>query len=257
MKYISIAKVLCLSYILTACSYKIFVPEDFEQVAVYNQARHRQSWPFKKTMTVGPYLATNIRRGWTETYHFTFVMRWTGARERYRFVVREAERPEDTLATVFCFTKIRQEDFAWVSRRIGGIPIKYENLFAVTIAFKHSKGEVQEWEMVYNEPPLFIVPGQRGTGVLKGPNGEMYEVESVHYFRRPSGKRLWSNTPIGFAIKKNGDIIAMADIINKGGFYINRDLSADEQNLVSSACMALLLRRDLREKHEKAGYYYQ
>lgn len=239
--------------ISAGCTYKLAVPEDFEQRATYNQAQNRQSWPFKKTMTVGPYLATNIRRGWTESYHFTFVIRWTGAKERYRFVVREADRPDDTLATVFCFTKIRQEDFTWVARRMGGWPIKYENLFAVTIALRDSIGDIQEWEMVYNEPPMFIVPMQRGLGILKGPHGEMYEVESHHYFRRPSGKRMWSNNPIGFVIRKDGKDLAIADIINRGGYYLSDDLKTDEKNLLTSACMALLLRRDLRETHERAG----
>lgn len=239
--------------LLTSCTYKLAVPEDFEQRSAYHQARNRQSWPFKKNMTVGPYLATNIRRGWTESYHFTFVIRWTGAKERYRFIVREAERPQDTVATVFCFTKIRQEDFTWVARRMGGWPIKYENLFAVTIALRDSSGSIQEWELVYNEPPMFILPIHKGIGLLKGPKAESYEVESFHYFRRPSGKRMWSNTPIGFVIRKDGKELAIADIINRGGFYLSDGLSADERNLLTSACMALLLRRDLRETHERAG----
>lgn len=241
----------------TSCSYKLAVPQDFEKTAIYNQAQNRQSWPFKRTMTLGDYHASDIRRGWTEVYHFTFVMRWTGAKERYRFVVRESARPQDTVATVFCFTKIRQEDFTWVARRMGGIPIKYENLFAVTIALRNTAGEVDEWEMVYNEPMMFISPMQRGAGLLKGPSDIKYELESYHYFRRPSGKRLWSNTPIGFAIKKEGKEVAVADIINKGGYYISQDLSGDEKNLLTSACMALLLRRDLRDRHERAGVYVE
>ncbi|MFN3952760.1 MAG: hypothetical protein ACK4KT_10205 [Thermaurantimonas sp.] len=248
---------LVLMCLLASCSYKLAVPEDFAEIAIYNQAQNRQSWPFKKTMTAGNYSATNIRRGWTETYHFTFVIRWTGARERYRFVVRESSRPNDTVATVFCFTKIRQEDFTWVARRMGGIPLKYENLFAVTIALRDRSGQVQEWEMVYNEPMMFISPNQRGTGILKGPTGPIYELESYHYFRRPSGKRLWSNTPIGFAIKKEGKEVAVADVINKGGYYIIQDLSEDEKNLLTSACMALLLRRDLRDRHERADVYVE
>lgn len=240
--------------ITSSCAYKLAVPEDFEQRSAYYQAQNRQSWPFKKNMIVGPYLATNIRRGWTESYHFTFVVRWTGASERYRFVVREAARPQDTVATVFCFTKIRQEDFTWIARRMGGWPIKYENVFAVTIALRDSTGSVQEWELVYNEPPMFILPQQRGIGLLKGPQGETYEVESFHYFRRPSGKRMWSNTPVGFVIKKNGIELAVADIYNKGGYYIAEQLGQDERNLLTSACMSLLLRRDLRDTHERAGY---
>ncbi|MFN4298896.1 MAG: hypothetical protein ACK4EX_04085 [Thermaurantimonas sp.] len=241
------------AFVISSCTYKLAVPEDFEKRSAYHQAQNRQSWPFKKNMTVGPYLATNIRRGWTESYHFTFVIRWTGASERYRFVVREAARPEDTVATVFCFTKIRQEDFTWIARRMGGWPIKYENVFAVTIALRSSDGQPQEWEMVYNEPPMFIMPKQKGIGLLKGPAGQTYNIESYHYFRRPSGKRMWSATPIGFAILKDGKEVAVADIINKGGYYLSEELDTEEKNLLTSACMALLLRRDLRETHERAG----
>jgi hypothetical protein len=229
-----------------SCKMQLDLPQDFEQKAPYQEASNRQSWPFKRTVRAGDFMATNHKRGFTDTYQFTFIKRYAGAKERFRFVLREQQAPRDTLAMVFSFARIKQENLPMVF----DIVIKYENIFTTKVIYYNDDGRKEEWDLVLNEPYMYINPkNHKAIGQIAGPGLRYYSVEGIHHVRRPSGRRYWMTRPAGFAILKEGQIVAATYVINKGGLYLASDLDKKEKELLAAFCFALMLRRDLRDSN--------
>lgn len=231
---------------LLSCKMQLDLPEEFTQNAPFQEARNRQSWPFKRTVIAGDFMATNHRRGFTDTYQFTFIKRYSGAKERFRFILRDRYSPNDTIAMVFSFARIKQQNLP----AIFDIVIKYENIFTSSVVYFSEDGRKEEWDLVVNEPYIYINPKtDKAVGQIAGPGLKYYAVESIHHTVTKSGRRFWMQRPAGFGIFKEGKMVAAAYILNKGGLYLSNELDQKEKRLLAAFCFALMLKRDLRDQN--------
>ncbi|MCS6981394.1 MAG: hypothetical protein N2110_06880 [Flavobacteriales bacterium] len=232
---------------------------------VYQPSR-RQAWPFSRAM---PYdkdvVVSEISRSWTTAYNLRFIVAFSGAKEKFRFRVLAhfPESPDTFRAEVFCTTRIKETDFPLFGPGIPPLflnlmpPDKYQNFFFGQIY----PSDTLKWGDSFfsiGEPRFIMLPGQGSEGYLlaQGKKFAIVGVTSVHNLK--GTKPVFTGRVVGFEVydADTEKIVMGVSAVNEGRVWLRKDLPIKHKNHLMALASAMLLRRDLKEKHEeiKSGY---
>lgn len=232
---------------------------------VYRPSR-RQAWPFSRTM---PYdkdvVVSGIRRSWTTAYHLRFVVAFSGAKEKFRFrlVAHFPESPDTFRAEVYCTARIRETDFPLFGPGIPPLflnlmpPDKYRNFFFGQIY----PADTLKWGDSFfsiGERRYIMLPGQGSEGYLMV-NGKKFAIVGVTSVHNLKGtKPVFTGQVVGFEVydADTEKIVMGVSAVNEGRVWLRKDLPILYKNHLMALASAMLLRRDLKEKHEEIKSVY-
>lgn len=227
--------VFCL--VLTGCaSTGMQLAEPLHHAAQPHQVEGRSGWWIDQQLRFGGFTAGPVRRGWTRGYDYPFLVRFTGAREKLRFSVSDANGLE---ASVFCAGKLREQDLR-LFREYFDISLRAKDHFVGTVGIA---GTAAPYDFQISDLELQQNPGYRAMrGAIRG-GGTSIELRSVWHLA--SGQRTWGTEPLGVEFLLDGRVVAAVETLNEGRVWLHDDLDREKRLVLASVASALLLRSEL------------
>ncbi|MCX8080062.1 MAG: hypothetical protein N3F09_02365 [Bacteroidia bacterium] len=218
--------------------------------------KNRQALHWFKDMELGTeYTAKKIKRSWTEGYHFPFILRFSGMKEKFSFVLNSNDSVNQPFkAAVFCLNKIKEKqlpDFIPYP-----FPLKYENIFSGKIILLSDTSVKASF--LINEPPYIMTKEHISEGKFFFKN-EVYEIKGVNAYRKKNGSPGFTGQIIGFEVfDKNNKPIMGVSCMNVGKVWYVKNLDKETKNFLMALSAAMLLKRELKDDHErlKTGHAY-
>ncbi len=230
--------VLCVVSLLAGCTMPYMqVDPQLKAQAEAMPVSGRQGWLVNQQLAFGGFSSGPVKRSWTTGYNIPFIVRFSGAKEKLGYTVRNSAG--DT-AEFFCLGKLREYDLP-VFNKAFEVNLKTTDVFTCGIALgEESYGFYSE---NLNQNPRFSeITGKLQTS---GPDITIHPVGSLE-----GGQSSWSTTALGYELKQEGRTVAAVETLNEGRVWISPDLPDTEQLLVAGAASALLLRNSLAEHND-------
>ena len=232
--------VLCLSVLLLAsqlagCSLpRMQVDSGLSAQAPALPVAGREGWLVEQMLAFGEYRAGPVSRGWTKGYDYPFMVRFTGAREKLRFAVRDGAGNE---AMVHCAGKLREADLR-VFRDYFDVNVHTTDSFACTVALENETVDfyVENLNTQQNT-------GYRPLGGAARTGSGLIGMRAA--WRLDSGQRWPGTQPLGVEFLRDDTVIGAVETVNEGRVWIRPDLGDRDRLLLASLASALLLRSDL------------
>ncbi len=224
---------------ILACSTpKMMVDENLQTGASIYHVKGRQGWLVNQHLSFGEYQSSKVSRSWTKGYDFPFIVRFSGAKEKLSFELKDAQNNK---AEIFCLGKLREQDLQ-LFHRYFDINIKTKDAFTGTIAL----GETQAYDFVVsnlNQNNWF----REAEGWIKG-NDLSIGIEPIKTLE--NGQKALDTQALGFSFVRDGVTLGAVELLNQGRIWLRDDLPQKEKLLLASVASALLLRSDLAGHNE-------
>lgn len=267
-------KILLIAIILGSCTAaKLHVPEEFSKQATKMEVKGLNGWMINQQLSFGPYITSNIKRGWD----FTSSVQWT------KFSIR----PEEMLLKVFSIDTDNRN-------------LKQRNKFQYTLEQGHLLAEIyatekfSEKQLVYKSNNPFLGDASKtkkyeyaftaGIIPLSGKEKDPWSLVLINrydiakdtargLFDRPyveeegyatNGKENIAIRPLrienittkngkqtrifggkylsGYELQWDGGVVTIIDILDNN-IWIYNDLDPQEKLILSSVASAILLKR--------------
>lgn len=200
----------------------------------------RNGFQIGQTLQFGKYRTDKVRRGWTGSYDYPFVVRFSGAKEKLSFT---QFGPQGVHAEVACISKFKGVELTVVNEYFQ-LPLVYKNYFAGNIAFKHSS-----WDFILHNPNGDFARLRESAGFAQD-GSRRIEIAAI---RGLEGQPNWMQhlTVYGHEFRMNGKVVGAVSTINKGEVWIDESLDAEAKTVVAALSTGILLRRDVEETVEQ------
>ena len=239
MKFlVLIAVVACLA----SCKQLVpVVADDLKNNATAYDSKGRQGWQFNQVITYGDYKTSKVKRGWTTSYTFPFVVKFHNAKQRLSF---QQFVPNGATAEVFAVSRLETQEFDLI-RDIFSVYVKYENTFAGSVVLADEART--RWDfMIYDVDGNMNtnVNGSKTQGFAKRADGESIELRPINAVE---GQAKWLDkfSLYGFEFWHMGKPIGAVFSVNNGKVWIRNDIRDDLRPVVASLASSLLLRHSL------------
>jgi hypothetical protein len=226
---------------LAGCSVpQMRVDPDLRGDAIAWPVQGRNGWLVDQVLAFGPYRSGPVSRGWTKGYDYPFIVRFSGAREKLRFAVRDDAGNE---AMVHCAGKLREQDLR-AFRDYFDVNIKTTDTFTGTILLNEARSFDFHIENLNVQQNVGYKPLE---GAVRGA-GESIRLRAV--WQTASGQRWLDTQPIGVEFLRDGSVIGAVETVNEGRVWIRDDLDGEVRMVLASLASALLLRSGLAEHND-------
>ncbi|MCX7729401.1 MAG: hypothetical protein N2203_08020, partial [Bacteroidia bacterium] len=156
---------LSLFIVLNSCKTQhAFVSEPLMNSGIIYEVTNRQALHWFKDMYIGKeFVAYKIKRSWTEGYHFPFILRFSGVKEKFSFMLKNTDSSETTMKAIsFCLDKIQEQELPQFIPY--PFPLNYENIFSGKIILL---GDTSYQALfAISEPPYIMFKGHISEGHL-------------------------------------------------------------------------------------------
>lgn len=196
----------------------------------------RNGWQIGQTIQFGLYRTDKVRRGWTGSYEYPFVVRFSGAKEKLSFT---QFGPGGTQAKVSCVSKFRAVEMPLIEDYFR-FPLVYKNYFAGNIAFQHAN-----WDFILHNPNGDFARLRESAGFAQ--NGrQCIEITAIWGLE---GQLDWMQrlTVYGHEFSMDGKVVGAVSTINKGEVWIDQSLDAETKTVIAAIATGILVRRDVEE----------
>jgi len=233
--------VAALAWMLGACSVPAMrVDPDLAAQAQPWPVHGRNGWWIEQQLSFGEYRSGPVSRGWTKGYDYPFIIRFTGAREKLRFPVRDAAGNE---AMVHCIGKLREQDLRLFTEYFD-VNLNTTDTFTGTVRI--SEERVYDF-FVSNLNTQQNIGYRPLEGEIRG-SAEPVRLRAV--WQLDSGQRWLDTLPIGVEFLLGGRVVAAVETVNEGRVWIEDGLTGPDRMAVAAVAAALLLRNDLADHNE-------
>lgn len=254
IKYIVV--IAFLIFIYSCSNQHAFVKDEFIQNSVAYDVKNRQALHRFKDMKIGnEFEAIKIRRSWTESYHFPFIFRFSGAKEKFSFIFVNTDTLNNKKfkAAVYCKEKIKEKELpAFIPYPF---PLKYENNFSGRIINLSDTSDNASF--VISEPPYIMFPEHISEGNFTYKN-QTFKIKGINSYKKKNGKPGFTGKMVGYDVYDAADKQIMSvSCMNKGLVWIEKNIAEELKPYLMALASSLMLKRDLKEEHQKtkSGYY--
>lgn len=232
--------VLLFTSIIASCA--ITVPymqldQGLAAVADAMPVQGREGWLINQQLAFGSFITSPVKRGWTKGYNIPFIVRFSGAKEKLGFSVRNRSGEE---AELFCLGQLREIDLPVLNRAFE-VNLKTTDVFTCAISMADQSFEFYSENL--NQNPRFDAPA----GQLKGPGVEV-SIRPVTSLE--NGQSSWSTSALGYELFQDNQAVAAVETLNDGRVWINPALIEQQQLLAAGVAAALLLRNSLADHND-------
>lgn len=200
----------------------------------------REGWLVEQVLSFGEFRTDPVNRGWTKGYDYPFIIRFTGAREKLRFAVRDGSGRE---AVVHCAAKLREQDLR-LFREYFDVNFGTTDTFIGTIALEGSRQRDFFIENLNTQQNIGYRPLE---GAVRG-TGDPIDIRAVWHLA--SGQRSYDTQPMGIEFLSAGRVVGAVETVNEGRVWISDDLGGEDRLLLASLASALLLRSSLADHND-------
>ena len=132
MKNIILYRISAYSVLLfSACTTpQILVDESLREEGTVYEVDGRNGWLVNQHLCFGEFQTGKVNRGWTKGYDFPFIIRFTGAKEKLSYFLKDGAGNE---AEIFCLGKLREQDLM-LFHEYFDINLKVEDAFTGSVA---------------------------------------------------------------------------------------------------------------------------
>jgi hypothetical protein len=201
----------------------------------------RQGWLINQQLQFGEFQSGPVKRSWTTGYNIPFVVRFSGAKEKLGFSVRNSS---GETAELFCLGKLREIDLP-VFNKAFEVNLNTTDVFTCAITLSGDSFEFYSENL--NQNPNNNHGFDEITGQLQGPG---LDIALRPVGKLEGGQTSWSTNALGYELQQDGKTIAAVETLNNGRVWINPELSASQKLLVAGVASALLLRSSLAEHND-------
>lgn len=218
----------------------MLLPESLRVNSELLTVQGRNGWRINQQITFGEFKAGPVTRGWTKGYDYPFLVRFSGASEKFQFPLVDQQGGE---AQVFCFGKLHEKDLL-AFKDYFDVSLHAKDTFTCSIS-SASAGTYDFYVSNLNiQQNLDYKPMQ---GSLRG-NGIEYRIRSI--WRLDSGARSLDTQPLGVEFSHDGQAVAAVETVNEGRVWLSNDLSQSARLATAAGASALLLRSSLAEHND-------
>lgn len=234
-----IIKIFIVTFLISACKTpSIIVSENLKSNTTVMEAKGRLlGWQLNQVITYGNYTSSKIKKGWTSSYDYEFILRFKGAKQKLNFTqftpVNKAE--------VFVVGKFKSTELELLNGFLS-YPFQYENYFAGTIIPINNENKI--WEFIIHDPEGGTI-GNFDCGVAKNQSGDEITIRGVREIENQANWLKLDN--FGFEFIKNGQSIGAVSTINNGKIWIKNNLTDDIKLVISCISTSLLVRENLQK----------
>ncbi len=222
---------------LMACTAsRMAVPEELSSRTVALEVKGRQGWQVNQNLQFGPFETGKIHRGWIKGYDYPFFIRFSGAKEKLSFDIRDGH---GNSAHVACLGKLRETDLD-IMRRYFSVNLKTTDTFGGTIVVSGRKEAYDFMVANLNQAPAF-----GDTEGFLHMEGEVIKILPIKNLE--SGQKSLSPLPIGFTFTRNGRSVGAVETLNAGRIWLSPELEEGSRLVLAGLSSALLLRSDLNQ----------
>ena len=238
LKFIGIVLALLL---LCACSTpRMYVPDSLRESTSTFAVQGRDGWKINQTIRFGGFEAGPVKRGWTKGYDYPFLVRFSGASEKFQFPIRQSGGGE---LQVFCLGRLREQDLL-VFKAYFDLNLRTRDTFTCSA---YDQGEMR-YEFYATHLNVQQNPGYKAVaGSLKGA-AQGFELHSV--WQLESGQRSLGTEPMGYEFARAGLVVGAVETVNAGRVWLTNSLDAADSLAISAAASALMLRSSLADHNE-------
>ncbi len=227
--------------LLSGCSTPaISVPTGLQNNSSIYTVRGLNGWKINQRIEFGAYRAGPVSRGWTRGYDYPFLVRFSGASEKFEFPLSDGW---GNAAQVFCLGKLREQDLA-AFRNYFEVNLHTRDVFTCSIVIQG--GETHN----FFAENLNV---QQNTG-YRPMEGNLQLADEVISLRSiwhlESGQRSLGTEPLGVEFNRNGRAVAAVETVNEGRVWIGNELNESDALVVAATAAALLLRSGLAEHND-------
>lgn len=227
--------------LLAACATpQMRVDPVLETAATAYTVQGRSGWLLDQRLHFGEFSVGPVSRGWTKGYDYPFIIRFTGAREKLRFPVKDGFGNE---AMAHCVGKLREQDLR-IFRDYFDVNINATDTFACTLRVNESAAYDFYATNLNVQQNLGYKPMQ---GSVTGAT-EPVELRSV--WQLSSGRRSLGTEPLGVEFLRGGEVIGAVETVNEGRVWVRENLEQESRLVIGAVAAALLLRSGLADHNE-------
>lgn len=188
---------------------------------------------FKSQLTVGKYVFTNVKRGWTSTSSSQmFFKKQNDAKSKISFKMKYKGMEAET----FCAAQAKTKSTVFGKLEMSD---NAKDVYTGMIQLKDSSS----WDFTVKNANNLNWSDPAGGSATNGT--KRIEIKDV---RKAEGKtpKLMPDTIFGYTFSLDNDPIAVVETVaGKGGVWIKKGLDPDTEFVVANLAAALLLRPDL------------
>ena len=228
-----------LVFLLVACSTpQIGVDDRLQDNTSLYEVEGRNGWLVNQHLSFGEFQSGKVNRSWTKGYDLPFIIRFTGAKEKLSFTLRNDERME---AEVFCLAKLREQDLT-LFHKYFDINIKAKDVFTGSVVI-NQKDAFDFFLTNLNQNNWF----REAEGEIRSDD---FEIAIRPVKKLNNDQRMLAMEAPGFEFIKKGKVVGAVETLNKGRVWLHNSLSEREKLVIASVSSALLLRSELADHND-------
>lgn len=232
-------KIACLCLILSACSTpEMLVDKKLQEESMAYEVNGRNGWLINQRLSFGEYESGKVNRSWTKGYDFPFIVRFTGAKEKLSFSLKNAEGVE---AEIFCLGKLREQDLT-LFHEYFDINLKAKDAFTGSVVVSENAA-FDFYVTNLNQNNWF----REAKGWIRGENAK-FEIRPVKMLGN-NQRSLGMQAP-GFEFVRNNKVVGAVETLNQGRVWLHNDLNEDQKLVLAGVASALLLRSELADHND-------
>ena len=230
---------LCSLFGLVACTTaRMARPPEFSASAVEMPVSGRQGFGFSESFRFGPYLVSDVNRGWRVTTSWGILGYGSSKSEQpFEFKLRAHD---NAVRQAHCANGVRWKEMELNNFMDTGGDLEWELSSHALFTCEFSPPDMKKsWKMVMKqETENLVMDGVLGDGANR---------IFVKGTRELEGGAWPLTEATGYLFYLDQDLVGGVDVLNQGAVWMKKDLSADMRGAVAAAASALLLYRDLKD----------
>ena len=215
------------------------VDDDLQKNAIRYEVEGRNGWLVNQKLSFGEYQSGKVHRSWTKGYDFPFFIRFSGAKEKLQFTMKDGQ---GNAVEIFCLGKLREQDLM-LFHKYFDMKIKTKDAFTGSVALNKSKS-FDFFVANLNQNNWF----KEAQGMVHGDNLHI-KIKPVKHLDN-NQRSLDSQVP-GFEFVLDGKVVGAVETLNKGEVWLSADLNREQKLVLAGVASALLLRSELAEHNDK------
>ncbi|WP_207436157.1 hypothetical protein [Sabulibacter ruber] len=232
---LALLTVLCSAFLSSCKTAEMYQSEALLQPSKELPVTGRKTISLKKDFKIGSFAVTDVHRGGVKTKGAS-VGPFSSQKvsQRFEFALQDSTGGS---TYVSCEAGLDSKEIKLGKIFSVGVGGDDREVFVSTI---HLAGGTP-WKLITKDPGADL-SFSSFLGILQSDDREIH-IEPVYNFKNPN--RVGSSTILGYEFRSGKEVLGAVQVLNKGKVWVRKDLSFEQQRLLSAASASLLLYQKL------------
>jgi len=230
-----------LSLFLSACTApEMLVDKTLQEQSMVYDVNGRNGWLVNQHLSFGEYHTGKVQRSWTKGYDWPFMVRFTGAKEKLWFPIKDGIGNE---AEGFCLGRLHEQDLM-LFHQYFDIKLSAKDVFTGTVVLNGS--QAFDFYVTNLNQNNWLTESK---GWVLGENAE-YIIRPVQRMNNHM-RSLGMQVP-GFEFVLDNHVVGAVETLNRGRIWLQNELEEGQKLVLACVASALLLRSELADHNDQS-----